>query len=264
MKVVAGMTTIPPRRSIVQLAIRSIIEQVDQLFVHFNEETIPAWVKNYPKLVPLTATVTRHFDASAKFWYADTAKFRGIVETGGVLQGDRDIVYFSIDDDIVYPSDYVKTLLALLDRHKGHVAAVHGSLLREPINTYHSSLIRFRFAKALAADQQVHIGGTGTMAFRMSDIPIDFEKIFGYPNMADVWMAVYFRELKKHAWICPRDDGWMKPIPVKKGVFELRGGGFDFVETQIIKEAAPWPKLAIAPANLPAASPHASYNTIKT
>jgi hypothetical protein len=218
--------------------VASLVGQVDLLFVNFNAEKIPSWTSEFPNVRPLSCLVTRQFDANAKFWYADSAKFLGLKE----FDTPPDI-FCTVDDDIVYPKNYIEKMRSFMDKRPGSAVAVHGARIKQPFTGYHECLEKYRFAEALKEPKRVHIAGTGTLMFRPSEATIDFERMFGYPNMTDVWFALRAKELGVPIWIIDRRPLWLKPIKVNKGIYETRSHGWTWVENLLIREAGPWEKL---------------------
>ena len=118
---------------------------------------------------------------------ADIAKFKlaAKVDSG---------VIATVDDDIIYPKDYIQRLLEAICRYEGKaIVGYHGAILpREPIESWTQYLHQrsvYWFRDELAKDQPVHILGTGTMAYHTNLITFDWES-FDYERMADLHTAV--------------------------------------------------------------------------
>lgn len=106
----------------------------------------------------------------------DQAKFAACPYAPGVFLG--------VDDDLVYPPDYVETILAGLDRHPGCVVSFHGWTMDDA----GERVDNYRCLEAVKDDVQVHVAGTGVCAFHVDTIrpmPADFESM-----NADAWLAL--------------------------------------------------------------------------
>lgn len=149
----AGMATITGREETRSMAVNSILPQVDRLVVANGD--------------------TR----------GDQAKFLGCTEAPG------DAIWLAVDDDLIYPSDYVESIVAGLERHPGSIVSFHGWKMDETGECY---VENFRCLEAVADDVAVHVAGTGVCAFHLDTIRptmTDFESV-----NADVWLALRAQE----------------------------------------------------------------------
>ncbi len=147
--VVAGMATIRGREELRAIAINSLVDQVDSLIVSNGDEL------------------------------GDQAKFLGCEHA------PADTIWLAVDDDLIYPPDYVETILAGLDRYPGCIVSFHGWRMDNDGEPYAEN---FRCLERVTDDVEAHVIGTGVCAFQMDTIrPVmtDFESI-----NADVWLAV--------------------------------------------------------------------------
>ena len=116
--IVGNMATYPARASVLQASVLSIIDQVDVLNVILNEYTTePGWLRDYPRasaIIPSADTKD-----TGKFWCAAPSPNDWL---------------FTLDDDIIYPPDYVtRTLDQMVSLDLGDfVGGYHGSIYRRP------------------------------------------------------------------------------------------------------------------------------------
>ena len=106
----------------------------------------------------------------------DQAKFAACPQASGVFLG--------VDDDLVYPPDYVATILAGLARHPGCIVSFHGWTM----DSDGERVDNYRCLEKVESDVQVHVAGTGVCAFHVDTIcpmSADFES-----KNADVWLAL--------------------------------------------------------------------------
>jgi hypothetical protein len=135
-------------------------------------------------------------------------------------------------------------MLAALDRHPGCAVGVHGAKINEPVKSYRESLaIIAHFRDGLARDRRVHVLGTGTMAYRPSDLTIPMALFAGFSNATDAAVAVYAKERGVPLWAVERPGQWLEYLkPPGKALWdrELRR---DSTASELVRRAAPWPVL---------------------
>lgn len=176
LRVFAGMATIPERVDALEIVVASLLPQVDRLGVYLNGwDEVPPFLK-HEKIVVARSQDNGDMGDAGKFFWVD----------------GHEGVYFTCDDDIRYPSDYVARTLAKL-RQYGFQAVVgwHGSVIKAPFHDYYNSECRrvFSFESGRPWDTPVHLLGTGCLAFHVSTIKVrhaDFKEA----NMADVFFAL--------------------------------------------------------------------------
>lgn len=198
-KIVALLTVIPSRRDVVLHTIDSIYDQVDELRIIFNGfDHLPSWAVRSPKI---KARVDRGNSLS------DCAKWLHVPDKGYVL---------SIDDDILYPEDYVSTMIAKIEQYERKaVVTVHGSYFTVPYISYGKSKRSFRFMMGLNKDVRVPMIGTGTLAFHIDTIPafLFVEAVKNLlPNRSDIWFSRFCLENNIPMMCIERMKYWLKPL----------------------------------------------------
>ena len=116
------MASIPERVASLEHSVESVIDQVDTLHVYLNNYlTVPTF------LLADTIVVHRSQDHGD---LGDTGKFFASSKARGM--------FFTLDDDISYPTDYVAIMRSKLEFYGyKHAVCVHGSILPErPIDSY--------------------------------------------------------------------------------------------------------------------------------
>lgn len=176
--VIAGIASIPERSDSLRKAVASILPQVNHLYVYLNSyDAVPSYLSS-PKV-----TVYRSQDHGDR---ADNGKFFG-------LQNHTKGVYFSLDDDLVYPADYVRTLIhALRQINFAGFVGVHGVYYPTAPRSFLDRRL-LHYARASRGLRPVSLLGTGTAAFPIERINISLD-VFKTPRMADVWLAKYAKE----------------------------------------------------------------------
>lgn len=178
----AGLAAIPSRELALKRVVNSLVHQVDQLGVYLNGwNSIPEFL-NHPKIV--VAMSQDHGDLG------DAGKFFWINNFEGY--------YFSCDDDLVYPSDYVQRIIDKI-KYYDYKAVVgwHGSVVSDSFEDYYDPKDRrvFSYSAGRPFDLDVHILGTGVLGFHSSTIKVSLED-FERPNMADIFFARLGQEQK--------------------------------------------------------------------
>lgn len=178
----AGLAAIPSRELALKRVVNSLVHQVDQLGVYLNGwNYIPEFL-NHPKVV--VAMSQNHGDLG------DAGKFFWINDFEGY--------YFSCDDDLVYPSDYVQRIIDKI-KYYDYKAVVgwHGSVVSDSFKDYYDPKDRrvFSYSAGRPFDLDVHILGTGVLGFHSSTIKVSLQD-FERPNMADIFFARLGQEQK--------------------------------------------------------------------
>jgi len=169
--VTANIASLPSREKQLVRTVESLYNQVDKINIYLNDYSkLPDWCLDTKIRTRMSKNV------------GDTGKFM-FNEVG---------YYFSCDDDIIYPDDYVKTLKAKI---KDNIVTIHGKVFKTPIKTYyHGSELKIRCDQGQIGDIPVQIPGTGVMAFHTDTIRI-IKKDFPRKNMADIWVGIKAKKL---------------------------------------------------------------------
>ena len=189
-----GVASIPERKGLLEKTLESIIDQVDHIFVHLNHyRTVPAFLHN-PKI-----SITR------------SQKIGDLRDTGKFFSLDRvpsNSIFFSIDDDIIYPPDYVEKMCETLANSDYQcVVGVHGVVYPRKTTSFFDR-ISFHFMRELPCDLPVSLLGTGTIAFPVSLLRPDMNH-FPTHGMADIHFAK-LAKLKGIPLIArSRQDNWL-------------------------------------------------------
>ena len=169
----------PSRIDSFRQALPSILNQVDQLHIYFDQyDAVPPEFLGKPKMIV----------------HLNSGHFPDL-GCGGKFLGLRTIVepslYFTFDDDIIYPNNYVQYLRAALERlHYEGIVGLHASVFQYKPPSYHINRRILNFSDPLEADSLVDELGTGTVAFLTSLISFD---PFQWPakNISDLMLMVH-------------------------------------------------------------------------
>lgn len=185
------MAAIPRRIYALQKTIESLIDQADYLKIYLNQfRHIPDFLKN-DKIELVFGDNSRK--GSTKFFWAD--KVQGYILT--------------VDDDLIYPSDYVEVMCTAIDRHKCLVGA-HGNILKPGrIENYYKNRIVLDARKEVKEDTFVDILGTGTIGFHTDDVKLSMADM-DMPDMEDI---AIFKLSYNHSYtkvVVAHPEGWFR------------------------------------------------------
>lgn len=223
--VVAAVATTPDRVPMLEKMVASILPQVNRLYVYLNgHESIPNCCK-HERITVEHSNDHGNLTDSGKFFWAD--KVEGF--------------YLTCDDDIVYPADYVETLVQHLEaRDRKAVVTLHGRVFPErmPVKSYYKDkrirLLHNQHSQAL--DEVVHVGGSGVMAFHTSVFKVSLLD-FKAPRMADIWVSRAALEQGLPVVCLRRPEKWLKLLE-SEGIFRTTTD--DSVQTDAVNEVS-WP-----------------------
>lgn len=195
LEIIAAVASIPQRESALKDVLESILPQVDKLFVYLNGyKYVPNFVVN-KKIEYVLDPVGRTAAAAKLFWLRQV-----------------DGYYFSIDDDIVYPSDYcVKTIEQYKKLKEPCVVSYHGK--KYSIFATHQRLDRtkfFQFEKEQLSIKKAHVLGTGVAMLDTRKVKIDlYQEAAKHPRSIDLAVSIALRKSGISRYTLPRSEGWL-------------------------------------------------------
>jgi hypothetical protein len=155
-----------------------------------------------------------------KRFYGDNITDRGKFFFCKELQG-TDHTYFTFDDDLLYPPNYVEHTLKQMEKHPGAVVSYHGKRFNS-VDKYYRPLSEaeqredFRCLGDVETDQRVNILGTGCMAFRLRDFcPTDLRE----DMMADLEVSNAAKHLP--LIVLAHQRWWINYNPKMKGKWTI-------------------------------------------
>jgi hypothetical protein len=191
MKAVAVFATTGDRKKQLKQAAKSIIDQVEHVHIYDNS-----------KQKDLT----------------DNAKF--------ILLGafSEPVYYFSCDDDILYPKDYVERTIQEIEKH-GTIVSWHGRILTEGAHKYYGSSHQgFRFFQGNKLER-LDVAGTGVTAFRTDYFEPTNIATSSYKCMSDLVFSLEAWQQNKVITLPEKKAGWINDIPVKSSIFKRERNG---------------------------------------
>lgn len=199
------MATYPPRLGELQLVVPSIAPQLDRLVVVANQFTA---APRFARRLTNVECILPERDLR------DEGKF---VDVGAA----SDDILFYLDDDIIYPHDYVSRMLGLLEKYgEDRVAlGVHGIIYSDFFDGTPGARLVHVFDKALPAPMVVNQIGTGTAVVKAALAP-SAEVMAGSATFVDVRFAGHCHAQGTGLVCVSREAGWLRELPTQSTIFE--------------------------------------------
>ncbi|KAF0674586.1 hypothetical protein [Profundibacterium mesophilum] len=215
------MATYPPRLDELKLVVPSIAPQLDRLVVVANQCAAPPRfarsLKNVECIIP---------DRDLK----DEGKFVDV-------EAAPDDILFYLDDDIIYPHDYVSRMCALLERYGPDRVAlgVHGIIYSDFFDGTPGARLVHVFDKALPDPMVVNQIGTGTAVIKAAHAP-DAAIMEGSATFVDVRFAGHCHDRGIGLVCVDRPAGWLRELQTESTIFETvtsRTGALEHICAEI-------------------------------
>lgn len=229
------MATFPGRYESMLKAVRSLIDQVDHVFLFCN---------NYPdELIDrLKNDVT---DKKLKLYRSsdlDPVTDLGCIGKFALMRYWNGYV-LTADDDFEYPADYVKRAVDAVDSfNRKKVIGFHGRTIAPPLKSYWNDKVSFwQATQKVEGTHQCDIIGTGVMALHtdLFDNTPAVQEIFKHTNSSDIYWSFEMKKLGIDMMVMPHEAGWIKWIPnhVSIGRHIKKDDSF---ETKLINDFKHW------------------------
>ena len=188
----ANFATHEARKDSIDEAVASIIDQVHKVRVYYNDYI--------PEDRPWAQVVGPDYTDRSKFYF---------------LQENE--IYFSCDDDICYPPNYVEMTLEKLEQHGG-VITHHGRKLTGTGRHYYNGHETFHFKLPVYREGEIDVAGTGVSAFFTNEFMPD---IFQYDQdkMVDLLFSLEAAKKGVPITVVPHYKDWLEMIPTKSSIY---------------------------------------------
>lgn len=199
------MATFPPRINGLERRIKELAPQCDLMRIYMNG------YKKWPKHIPLPSNV-EYILAPGKLDKGSQGKLHWLDGEPGY--------YMTVDDDICYPSDYVKAHVKANDRyHNKFITAFHGQRFRiqdlhpAPLKKEASGVRKmFQYCGFLAFDTAVHMVGNGLMCCVPSTLGLSSDAVRGPKDSGDDEdIALFAQRTKTTMVVIKHMSEWIKP-----------------------------------------------------
>lgn len=139
MKIALGIATTQERYEYARKAVNSLKGQADFIHLHVNSE---------------------------QYDIADNGKFKGLQIL--YKQNDLPDYYLTVDDDLIYPRNYVKNVVKAIEQFNT-IVTYHGRKLTGTNRDYYKGHVYFSCLQEVDDNVRVDVPGTGCTGFRVRD-----------------------------------------------------------------------------------------------
>lgn len=242
--VILSLCSVPEREELLFRTLESLAGQVDEIHVYLDRyQETPVFVR--------TCHANVHVVRSAEQpGLRDNGKFLPLTNNL------RECYFFTADDDIIYPPDYVATLISRIEYYgRKAVLGVHGVLIPEQAQRYYSGFRRvFAFTRALERDTLVNNLGTGTVGCHASVLKGLGLEHFPTSGMADLHFAAFCKQQGIPMIAVARHAKWLVEQETQNMSIYQEFFAADQAQSSLIAEHRPWGYAAIGQAVKVAAS----------
>lgn len=228
--IVATLCSIPDRAELLRQTMKSLAPQVDAFHVYLDRyDTIPDFVRMYHPQVKVVLSK----DVPG---LGDTSKFLPFSSLS------EECYYLTADDNILYPPDYVASMIRRIEHYGRQVViGVQGVLVPDHPERYSSDYLKiFSLKNGLERDALVNNLGTGTVGFYSGLLRgLDLSH-FHKPDMADLFLSVYCKGRLIPMVVIARPENWLQEIvsPTKSSHREFNQSHTE--QAILIRENRPW------------------------
>lgn len=196
-RVIMSMATMPERVEVLKNTVNSLLPQCDELHIYLNNFTnIPEFLQDFK--------IICHLSNLCEGDLGDVGKFYGLQNKIGYL--------FSVDDDLIYPPDYVQKMITGIKKYNSPVT-LHGKIFNTaPIKKYYSGESIKETLPCLHAvkeDKEVQIAGSGVFAYHSNMINFDI-KDFKHINMSDIYCSILCHKAGLKMFVLAHEKGYIK------------------------------------------------------
>jgi hypothetical protein len=197
---IGSIATMPSRAESFADILPRLIPQLDRLFVYLDGfSTAPPALERQSKITFFRTEEYGNLHASSRW-----LPLRFL---------DRPSIFVVFDDDILYPPDYVATLVEGLAVRGGRaIVGFHANCFRPPYRSYARDRICMNFKEGLEIDTRVDELGSGTCAFLSEMFSVDPHE-FPYVNMDDIVLAIEAKRRSLPRVALRRSAGWLTKHP---------------------------------------------------
>lgn len=206
-RIVVGIASIPQRENLLEITIKSLIDQVDEINVWLNwYDHIPEFCI-HPKIRP--------YLLDNSLW--DAAKYLNLHESYWY--------YLTCDDDLWYPPDYAKIMMYCIDNlwKDSSIVSVHWHNITKkslPIDIVNHVQHYYYFARNEHLVES-NILWTWVAAFHTDALILSCSD-FKIPNRADEQMAIFAKKQWVKKYVIPHDRNWVINSDKKEETPSLR------------------------------------------
>lgn len=231
--ITVSMASFPPRRERMLRVVSSLLPQVDRLNIYLNDyEIVPKELEDSRIHVVLSKDGAGDLRDNGKFYFLSE------LDHG---------YHFTVDDDIIYPPDYIQKLILKIEQYdRRALVGVHGVLFDQPIQRFFVGRTVYGFYREQIRDAFVNLLGTGTLGYHTDTIRFQFDE-FTARGMADVFAAIQAKRLGIPMICVKREKGWLESMdPDEEEEGDTLWDEFhhaDDLQTSLVKAEGDWSEL---------------------
>ena len=210
------MASYPARQNSLKETLGTLFHQLDSIYIYLNEYSFQQFTELQDWVLTRKGSCEVLF-IQGKDNIRDIGKFWFM----GVVKG----YIFFVDDDILYPPNYVREMVRAVKKHKT-IITVHGRKIRNlPMFHYFADTESYNYQTALERFDFVDIAGTGTVCYHTDNAPDTFflyvDSMPKFAGMADIWFACAAKTRGLDIIAIEREEQWLKDAPSSKAAPSL-------------------------------------------
>lgn len=182
--ITANLATHKKRKGVLQQVVNTLRDQVDVVRVYSNDYL--------PKVEGAEVITGEDLTDRGKFYFVE-----------------KDEIYFSCDDDIIYPEDYVERTLEKLEKYPNSIITYHGRILLGKGRSYYYGHTSHHCLRTLHYDTFIDVAGSGVACFDASKWKPD---VIQYPDqkMSDLLFSLEAAKANKKIICGSHQMGWLQ------------------------------------------------------
>jgi hypothetical protein len=221
---VGCMATFPARFATLDRVVARLTPQLDRLYVYINDADAVPDVLIHPKIVPILG---KDYDGNLS---ANGKVFP--------LQYISDSYVFLLDDDMLFPVDYVETMKKFItDTKRAAAVCVHGSMFSRGAQNYFDRADVYAAQQPLDENRFVSLVGSGTFAFHQSTLRAEYRD-FLPKVMVDLTLSFLAKDQNVPLFAIARDAEWLKFLSYP-GLWEVNRSQVTHHTPEMLKHG-PW------------------------
>lgn len=172
------------------------------------------------------------WDNSEDGWYdfTDNGKFKFLELF------EEPIYYFSCDDDIIYPPDYIETTVKNIEQYQC-IVSYHGRVLNPEVNLYYGyGHKEMRFFQHNPREYVLDVCGTGVCGFRTDYFNPTKIYLSNYKRMSDLVFSLEAWKQGKQIVTPEKKHLWIQPQEVKSSIFKAESKGGQEQQVKLMQE----------------------------
>lgn len=148
---------------------------------------------------------------------------------------NQPVYYLTCDDDIIYPPDYVETMVEWIEKTKS-IVTCHGRILKRERNKYYKSdHDEFDFRHEIKQPYILDVAGTGCSAFRTDLFKPDIA-LSPYKRMSDLVFSLEAARQNKEIVLIPKKRDWLRSQPTEDSIFKTESRGDQTKQVELMNK----------------------------